>query len=154
MGSCYNSSRARTVFGKQFQNRWYNQFLERYSCDNRRIKSDNFRTQKEFVYSRIVQFNQQVTANQLSFSGLTPCGVFLSFYKLCVYIQEYKKNFSREATREKERNGSRKSTIMPSFISLAISRGKQGGFFLLSSGKRFFSDHKSGTSSATFSVVV
>ena len=66
-----------------------------------------------------------MTANQLSFSGLTPCGVFLSFYKLCVYIQEYKENFSREATSEKERNRSRKSTIMPSFISLAISRGKQ-----------------------------
>lgn len=101
-------------------------------------------------YNSIKKWRQ---TNCPSLAGLH-VGFSCLFTNYAFIYKSTKKNVSREATSEKERNRSRKSTIMPSFISLAISRGKQGGFFLLSSGKRFFGDHKSGTSSATFSVVV
>lgn len=118
-------------------------FLENYSktagiisssrdnlCDNRGIKSDNFRTQKEFVYSHIVQFNQQVTINQLSFSGRTPCGVFLSFTNYAfIYIIQMsrvqKKTFFREATSEKERNHSKKSTRLEKYSSVITKLERQ-----------------------------
>lgn len=104
-------------------------FLENYSktagiisssrdnlCDNRGIKSDNFRTQKEFVYSHIVQFNQQVTINQLSFSGRTPCGVFLSFTNYAfIYIIQMSR--VQKKTFLEKQQVKKKETIAKSLLS-------------------------------------
>ena len=77
--------------------------------------------------------------------------VFLQIMRLYTRVQ--KKTFLEKQQVKK------KEIVVESLLScpplyLLPSLAGNGEIFLLSSGKRFFSDHKSGTSSATFSVVV